>query len=66
MDIINAIASACNCSQADATEYLESEIKHLKELVMLDDFRPTDTAYACSSLGLDADWEIYFINALMN
>ncbi len=63
-DIINLICSSCNCGQADAQEYLDSEIRNLHELQEADDLREDDIELACSNLGLDLDYQEYFINRL--
>lgn len=63
-NIINLICSSCNCGQAKAQEYLDSEIRNLRELQELDDLREDDIDMACSNLGLDFDYREYFINRL--
>ena len=63
-NIINLICSSCNCSQAEAQEYLDFEIRNLRELQELDDLREDDIDMACSNLGLDFDYREYFINRL--
>ena len=63
-NIINLICSSCNCSQAEAQAYLDSEIRNLRELQELDDLREDDIDMACSNLGLDFDYREYFINRL--
>ncbi len=59
-NIINLICSSCNCGQAEAQEYLDSEIRNLRELQELDDLREDDI----DNLGLDFDYREYFINRL--
>ena len=63
-NIISLISSSCGCSQTEAQEYLDSEIRYLRELQEADDLREDDIEMACSNLGLDQDWQIYFINRL--
>ena len=63
-NIINLICSSCNSGQAEAQEYLDSEIRNLRELQELDDLREDDIDMACSNLGLDFDYREYFINRL--
>lgn len=63
-NIINLICSSCNYGQAEAQEYLDSEIRNLRELQELDDLREDDIDMACSNLGLDFDYREYFINRL--
>ena len=45
-------------------EYLDSEIRYLRELQEADDLRGDDIGMACSNLGLDLDYQEYFINRL--
>jgi len=43
---------------------LDDEIRNLQELQADNDLRGEDFEIACSNLGLDQDWQIYFINRL--
>ena len=63
-NIISLIGSSCGCSQTEAREYLDSEIRYLRELQYADDLREDDIEMACSNLGLDLDNQEYFINRL--
>ncbi len=63
-DIISLIGSSCSCSHAEAQEYLDDELRHLRELQEMDDLREDDIEMACSNLGLDLDYQEYFINRL--
>ena len=63
-DIIELISNSCGCSQMEAQEYLGSELRNLRELQELDDLREGDIELACSNLGLDLDYQEYFINRL--
>ena len=63
-NIISLIGSSCCCSQTEAREYLDSEIRYLRELQEADDLREDDIEMACSNLGLDLDNQEYFINRL--
>lgn len=63
-DIISLICNSCSCSKTDAQEYLDSEIRYLQELQDVDDLRAGDIEAACSNLGLDLDFQEYFINRL--
>ena len=58
------ISSSCGCSQTEAREYLDSEIRYLRELQEADDLREDDMETACLNLGLDLDYREYFINRL--
>lgn len=62
--IIKAICGSCSCNEREAQEYLESEVGNLRELQSLNDLRQGDIETACSNLGLEADYEAYFIQAL--
>ena len=63
-NIIELICGSCSCSQTEAQEYLDSEIRYLRELQEVDDLREDDIEMACSNLGLDLDYQEYFINRL--
>ena len=63
-DIIGLISNSCGCSQTEAQDYLDSEIRNLRELQELDDLREDDIETACLGLGLDLDCLEYFINRL--
>lgn len=52
-NIISLIGSSCSCSQTEAQEYLDSEIRYLRELQEVDDLREDDMETACLNLGLD-------------
>lgn len=62
MDIIELITRNCSCDSDTAREYLESEVRHLQELLELDDLRDDDLEESCRNLGLDYDYVEYFIN----
>ena len=63
-NIISLICSSCGCSQTEAREYLDSEIRYLRELQEADDLREDDMETACLNLGLDLDYREYFIHRL--
>lgn len=63
-DIISLICNSCSCNGTEAQEHLDSELRHLRELQELDDLREDDMEVACLNLGLDLDWQEYFINRL--
>ena len=46
-NIISLIGSSCGCSQTEAREYLDSEIRYLRELQEADDLREDDMETAC-------------------
>ena len=63
-NIIDLICNSCSCGKEEAQEYLDDEIRNLQELQADNDLRSEDFEIACSNLGLDQDWQIYFINRL--
>ena len=68
-NIIDLICNSCSCGKEEAQEYLDDEImddeiRNLQELQEDNDLRSEDFEIACSNLGLDQDWQIYFINRL--
>ena len=52
-NIISLICNSCGCGQTEAQEYLDSEIRYLRELQEADDLREDDM-----------DYREYFINRL--
>jgi len=63
-DIITLICNSCSCGKTEAQEYLDSELQYLRELQDVDDLREGDIEAACGNLGLDLDFQEYFINRL--
>lgn len=63
-DIITLICNSCSCGKTEAQEYLDSELQYLRELQDVDDLRDGDIEAACRNLGLDLDYQEYFINRL--
>lgn len=62
--IIQSISNACACSEEEAREYLNDEVRNLRELRDLNDLRDGDIESACSNLGLELDFMEYFIMQL--
>ena len=60
-NIIDLICNSCSCGKEEAQEYLDDEISNLQELHEDNALRSEDFEIACSNLGLDQDWQIYFI-----
>lgn len=56
MTITENISRSCNCNEIQAQEYLEDELRNLRELQALNDLRYSDLEEACKGLGLDFDW----------
>lgn len=62
--IIKTICNSCSCNETEAQEYLDDEIRNLRELSDLNDLRYEDMEQACADLGLENDYVQYFINVL--
>lgn len=62
--IIQAVMHGCSCSETEAREYLDSEVDNLRDYINIGDLRDGDILTACNNLGIDADYETYFINQL--
>ncbi|WP_455672751.1 hypothetical protein [Phocaeicola sp.] len=62
--IIRRICNSCSCNETEAQEYLDDEIRNLRELSDLNDLRYEDMEQACADLGLENDYVPYFINVL--
>ena len=63
-NITTLISNSCGCDKTEAQEYLDSELQYLHELQDTNDLRESDIELACSNLGLDLDYQEYFINRL--
>ena len=57
-EIIERICGACNCDEATAKEYLNDEIRHLREL------QESDIELSCSGLGIESECIEYFTMVL--
>jgi hypothetical protein len=62
--IIDSICNSCSCNKQQAEEYLQDEIRNLRELKALNDLRLSDIETGCDNLGLEHDYVEYFINVL--
>lgn len=62
--IIRTICNSCSCNETEAQEYLDDEIRNLRELSDLNDLRYEVMEQACADLGLENDYVPYFINVL--
>lgn len=60
MGIIERICNSCSCNEQEAQEYLDDEIRNLRDLQSVDDLRYDDFEVACQSLGLESDFVQYF------
>ena len=63
-NIIDLICNSCGCGRQEAQEYLDAEIRYLQELQDANDLRDGDIEAACGNLGLDLDFQEYFVNRL--
>nr|DAE55323.1 MAG TPA: hypothetical protein [Caudoviricetes sp.] len=61
MGIIKRICNSCSCNEQEAQEYLDDEIRHLRDLQSVDDLQYDDFEAACQSLGLESDFVQFFI-----
>ncbi|MFR9546019.1 MAG: hypothetical protein SNJ29_10635 [Rikenellaceae bacterium] len=69
MNIIELITMTCSCSEEEAQEHLDNEVRHLRELRDLEaeglaELEHRDYEYACDNLGIEYDHIIYFMNQL--
>lgn len=60
--IIENISKSCSCTAEQAQEYLNNEVRYLRELGKADELRYDDFETTCSNLGLENDYIEYFIN----
>lgn len=51
-EIIERICGSCGCDEATAKEYLNDEIRHLRELQDVNDLQESDIELSCSGLGI--------------
>lgn len=63
-DIVKAVMDGSKCSESDAREYIESELDNLCDYAQAGDLRPGDIEDACHNIGIDSDYEEYFINRM--
>ena len=63
-EIIERICGSCNCDEATAREYLNDEIRHLKELQEVEDLQERDIEQSCSDLGIESECVEYFTMVL--
>ena len=63
-EIIERICGSCGCDEATATEYLNDEIRHLRELQEVNDLQESDIELSCSGLGIEAECMEYFTMVL--
>ena len=58
-EIIERICGSCNCDEATAKEYLNDEIRHLRELQEVNDLQESDI-----ELGIESECMEYFTMVL--
>jgi hypothetical protein len=63
-EVIERICSSYNCDEATAKEYLNDEIRHLRELQEVNDLQENDIELSCSGLGIEAECMEYFTMVL--
>ena len=64
-EIIERICGSCNCDEATAKEYLNDEIRHLRELQEVNDLQESDIELSCcSGLGIESECMEYFTMVL--
>ena len=63
-EIIGRICGSCGCDEATAKEYLEAEIRYLRQLQEVEDLRPDDIEQSCSDLGIETECMEYFTMVL--
>ena len=56
-NIISLICNSCGCGQTEAQEYLDSEIRYLRELQEADDLREDDMETALSLIHICVHWK---------
>ncbi len=63
--IIDRICTSCGCDKETAKEYLDAEIRNLRELRDADDLRAGDMESACDNLGIEQEFLPYFCESLI-
>jgi len=64
-EIIERICGSCDCDEMTAKEYLDAEIRHLRQLHEVDDLRPSDIEQSCNDLGIETEYIEYLTMALI-
>ena len=64
INIIEQISNSCSCSHMEAQEYLDSEIRYLREVEEAEAGREDESEMACGDLGVGVAGQEYFINRL--
>lgn len=64
-NLVALVALACGCTSAQALEYVDNEIRNLTDIAQSENgLEYRDIEDACSSLGVESDWEEFFINTM--
>lgn len=58
------VANTCHCTEEKAREYIDDELRWLREVRDSGDLRYADLEVACSDLGIENDYVEYFLSAL--
>lgn len=59
--IIDRICTSCGCDKETAREYLDAEVRNLRELRDANDLREGDLESACDNLGIEQDFLPFFL-----
>lgn len=63
-EIIERICGSCGCNEATAKEYLNGEIRYLRDLQEVEDLHESDIELSCSGLGIETECMEYFTMVL--
>ena len=64
-NLIALVMITCSCSMAQAQEYIDDELRNLTSIAQSEDgLEYRDIEYACENLGVESDWEEFFVNAM--
>lgn len=59
--IIDRICTSCGCDKETAREYLDAEVRNLRELRDANDLREGDLESACDNLGIEPGLPAFFL-----
>lgn len=63
--IIDRICTSCGCDKDTAREYLDAEVRNLRELRDANDLREGDLESAYDNLGIEQDFLPFFCESLI-
>lgn len=58
------VTKTCHCTKEKAREYIDDELRCLREYADSGDLRYADFEVACSDLGIENDYIEYFMSAM--